>query len=311
MEKIISAFLNPAIDITLWVKETGAGEPFSVIKEKAYAAGKGINVSKALTAFGCPNLALGVIGKENSERFRALLGSEVPLIDITEFSGKTRENLTIVLPDGKIMKINHKGTFFDKNALEKFKTKLLSKKEEAEFVIFGGKIPEGISNSEYAGIINLVSSAKVIVDTSSFLLSDYKKLNLYAIKPNHKELSAITGLNCETEEEIVKAAELLLSNVKYCLVSRGEKGLMLISREAAFSVSVPKIIPVSDIGAGDSALAGFVYAKSNNLSDEEAALWAAAAGTAKTLTEGTATVEFSKVTEIKNNLVAKPFENFE
>ena len=308
MNRIISVFLNPAIDLTLWVKENGNGEPLSVTEERAYAAGKGVNVSKALTAAGIENLALGVIGRENREKFLNLLRSSVPRFDITEFSGKTRENLTIVLPDNKIMKVNYPGILNDRECLKIFREKLVRFSSEAEYVVFGGKIPDGISNDDYIDIINSVLGVKAIVDTSSFSLEDYKKLNLFAVKPNHNELSEITGLPCETDEEIIKAARLLNDSAENVIVSRGEKGLIVVRRDSVIKAVTPKVEAVSDIGCGDAALAGFIYADIEGGSDEQRALFAAAFGTAKTLVEGSGTVKKELIESIKEKVIIKRLE---
>jgi 6-phosphofructokinase 2 len=45
---------------------------------------------------------------------------------------------------------------------------------------------------------------------------------------------------------------------------------------------------VNTVGAGDSAVAGFVYGLNLGLRPEEALQWAVAAGTATTMREGTA-----------------------
>ncbi len=308
MKKIISVFLNPAIDLTLWVKGSSDGEPYIVESKEAYAAGKGVNVSKTLSAVGCENLALGVIGKSNRDKFMALLEKENIEFDITEFDGETRENITVCFSDGKILKINHKGLLEDKKCISHFKEKLKKHSKNAEFVVFGGKIPEGISKEEYIEIISLSGDAKVIVDTSSFSLEDYKKLRLFAIKPNHKELSEITGLPTETDEEAVSAAKKLLPFIENVIVSRGEKGIILVKKDAAVKASLPKTEILSDIGAGDSALAGFIYAVGMGLPLEETAAYASAFGTAKTLVEGTGTPSKKTIDELYSKVVIKRIE---
>ena len=308
MKKIISVFLNPAIDLTLWVKGEIKGEPYTVENKESYAAGKGVNVSKNLSAVGCDNLALGMVGKKNKEEFLSLLEKEEIDFDITEFEGETRENITVCFQDGEILKINHSGSVEDKAAIEEFKDKLKRYSEEAEFVVFGGKIPNGISNEEYIDIIKLSGKAKVVVDTSSFKLEDYKKLSLFAIKPNHNELSEITGLSTDTEEEVVSAAKKLLPYVENVIVSRGEKGIILVKKDIAVKAVLPEVKVLSDIGAGDSALAGFIYANKKGLSPKEQAAYAAAFGTAKTLVKGTGAVDKETVDELYKKAIIIPLE---
>lgn len=308
LKNIISVFLNPAIDLTLWVSGGDNGEPCIVETEVSYAAGKGVNVSKALSAVGCENLALGIVGKDNRDKFMSLLKKEKIEFDVTDFNGETRENLTVCFPNGKILKINHKGTVEDEKCISVFKGKLKEYSASAEFVVFGGKIPKGISKKEYIEIIKLSGDAKVVVDTSSFTLDDYKKLRLFAVKPNHNELSEITGMPTGTEEEVYSAAKKLLPYVENVIVSRGEKGIMLVRKDSVFKAELPEVKILSNIGAGDSALAGFVYAVSNGLTPEEAAGCAAAFGTAKTLVEGTGTISKKTVDELFGKVIIKRLE---
>ena len=77
MSKVITIFLNPAIDNTLWVTESVKKEPLCVLREESYAGGKGINLSKTLDSVGLQNLAFGVVGKQNESKFLPILKNSV------------------------------------------------------------------------------------------------------------------------------------------------------------------------------------------------------------------------------------------
>lgn len=303
MSKVITIFLNPAIDNTLWVTEPSNKEPVSVLREESYAGGKGINLSKTLDSVGYPNLALGVVGKQNENTFLPLLKNSVKNFKFLYHDGKTRENITLVFPDGNIIKVNHKGNLGN-NVLSDFKNKLLSVSKTAEFIAFCGRMPEGISKEDYIDLILSLEDKKILIDTSSFGFSDYKKIKPFAIKPNQKELSDIVGKNLETEEDVINAAKGLLPFCQNILVSMGEKGAILVNSNGIFKAVPPKIKVLSDIGAGDAAAAGFIYSKAQNFSDIETIKTAVAFGTAAASTEGTDIVKNKKIEEILKSVEA-------
>ena len=296
MTKVITIFLNPAIDNTLWVTESVNKEPLCVLREESYAGGKGINLSKTLDSVGYPNLALGVVGKQNENTFLPLLKNSVKNFKFLYHDGKTRENTTLIFPDGNILKVNHKGNLGN-NVLSDFKKELLSVSKTAEFIAFCGRMPEGIKKEDYIDLILSLKNKKVLIDTSSFTASDYKRIKPFAIKPNQKELSDIVGKNLETEEDVIKAAESLLPYCQNILVSMGENGAVLVNNEGKFKAVPPKVKVLSDIGAGDATAAGFIYSKTQNLNDLETIKTAVAFGSAAVQTEGTDIVKKEKIDE--------------
>jgi 1-phosphofructokinase family hexose kinase len=296
MSKVITIFLNPAIDNTLWVTEPVNKEPVSVLREESYAGGKGINLSKTLDSVGLQNLAFGVVGKQNESKFLPLLKNSVKNFKYLYHDGKTRENITLIFPDGNILKVNHTGNLGN-NVLSDFKKELLLVSETAEFIAFCGRIPEGIGKEEYTDLILSLKDKKILIDTSSFAFSDYERIKPFAIKPNQKELSDIIGKELKTEEDVINAAKSLLPYCQNILVSMGEKGAVLVNSNGTFKAVPPKVKVLSDIGAGDAAAAGFIYSKTQNLSDIETVKTAVAFGSAAVQTEGTDIVKKEKIDE--------------
>ncbi len=68
----------------------------------------------------------------------------------------------------------------------------------------------------------------------------------------------------------------------------GAKGILYVNSDGNILASPPKVTVVNTIGAGDSAIAGFIYGIYNKLSVEESLKYAVASGTATILQEGTA-----------------------
>jgi len=80
----------------------------------------------------------------------------------------------------------------------------------------------------------------------------------------------------------------LEAGVEVVLASMGPDGIVLSTRDGAWHAVPPQVEAINTIGAGDSAVAGFVHGIWLGLKPEEAVRWAVAAGTATTMREGTA-----------------------
>ncbi|MBC2856897.1 ribokinase [Cetobacterium sp. 2A] len=90
------------------------------------------------------------------------------------------------------------------------------------------------------------------------------------IIPNETELEILTGVNTDTEESVVKAANILLDmGVKGLIVTLGSKGCMYISKTEKKIFPAFKVKAIDTTAAGDSFIGGLVNGLSNGLSLEE------------------------------------------
>ena len=71
------------------------------------------------------------------------------------------------------------------------------------------------------------------------------------------------------------------------IVSFGEAGAILISKNETITIKAPQVERKSTVGAGDSMVAGIVYGLSKQWSIKEAARYGVACGTAATMNAGT------------------------
>ena len=93
--KIITLTLNPAFDVHCSADHFEAcHENLAVITERE-AGGKGVNISRALSMNGVPNLALLAVGDENGADFCRELDKDAMTYDVIELKGRIRENITI------------------------------------------------------------------------------------------------------------------------------------------------------------------------------------------------------------------------
>lgn len=101
---------------------------------------------------------------------------------------------------------------------------------------------------------------------------------VFAVTPNRDELTALTGLPCATDEQLLRAAEALHGRgVELVWVRLGQRGSLLSSGQDHFFIpAVPT--EVRDVtGAGDAMLAAFCHALLEGESLESAAAYGHAA----------------------------------
>ena len=288
---IYTITLNPALDRTIWIDRIRDDVSNRIIDERRYAGGKSIDVSKVLKNFGVDNIALGFVGGFAGRELEGRLLNDGIQTDFVRVSGETRTNIIIHEKEtGRQLAFNALGP-------EIRPSELMQLVEQIEIlpcpdvVTIGGSLPPGVSPEIYRKIITLVGRcrARVVLDVDGPGLLSGIKAHPNIIKPNIHELSELVGHELKEMDEIVEAArEINQGGVEVVLVSMGAKGILLVAKGVEYVAIPPEVKVENTIGAGDSAVAGFVYGLVNGKDLRESLVFAAAAGTATTLRLGTA-----------------------
>ncbi len=288
--KIITLTLSPAFDIHC------SGERFTVNHENIAtvtdndAGGKGINISKALTAFGIENTAVAVLGEENGDSFtRAVKADGIELLAIVD-KGRIRENITVHTADGKETRLSFTGTPISEDILDKVEAEIKKIITDDTVLTVTGRIPNGIAISDVKDMIKRFNSVgvKTVIDSKSFSLFDLIEVSPYLIKPNEEEIVAYMNRAINSVKDATEAAlELYAKGIKNVMVSLGENGAIIASKDGVYHAKAPNITPVSTIGAGDSSIAGFIMGIALSESTEDALKRAVSFGTAACMTSGT------------------------
>ncbi len=83
---------------------------------------------------------------------------------------------------------------------------------------------------------------KVILDTSGDLLKEGIKANPTMIKPNSEEMESLLGISINNKDEIIKSALKLHQSGIEVVVSLGDDGALLVSKEGIYQGRPPKIL---------------------------------------------------------------------
>ena len=308
-DRIITVTLNPALDVTLWISSMDFSEPNKATDEKLYAGGKGINISRVLASLGEDSLSVGIVGEDNKKVFTDLLNADGVRHELVSVPGLVRENITLVIPDKRVLKINRNGCAASREAMEAVKKSILAEAEayDSVLIVFAGSLPPNVTPEAYkAFILSLKQEhVKIAVDTSIFKAEDIEEIRPWLIKPNLPEFRQMCGTNLPTEQSIVKSAQKMTEFVDHVMISLGGKGLLYADTERVVRLLPPSVAVQSTVGAGDTTLAAFIYALQQGKDPAEAAAYASAAGTASVTLDGTGVITPEQVDEILGRMTVK------
>lgn len=303
--KIVTVNTNPAYDIFYHVPAFQPYKENLAESVSVFIGGKGINVSRALKANGIDSTAYVLLGNQNSQAFADGIRSDGLDTRLFFNNGRIRENMTVLsdgIPETRISINSFIATYSD---LEKILDALSSEKHNTPVIICSGKLPSGITSKEAMDFVRGLKSIseKVVLDSNSFTAEQTVALSPWLIKPNEEELEALCGSSITDNNDRISAAEALhRGGIANVLITLGGGGAIYSGELGKCIVEVPKIQPISTVGAGDSTVAGFVAAYVSGASLTECLKSACAFGTAACLTAGTRPPMPESVADIRNRI---------
>ncbi|WP_285725659.1 1-phosphofructokinase family hexose kinase [Psychromicrobium xiongbiense] len=266
---IVTVTPNPSLDRTIELDaELRRGAVQRAVGAQQEAGGKGVNVSRALVASEVDTLAL-LPGSDQDAVIVALRGSGIPHQTLP-LDAPLRSNVTVTEPDGTTTKINEPGPTFSAAERDGLLQLCVDKARGASWLVLAGSLPPGIEPDFYATVIRAVRQAwgadapRIAVDSSGIPLREAVTAGPDLLKPNAEELAELTGSSADLEADPALAAQtargLIDDGVGAALVTLGAHGALLVTGEGSWLAQGPPIIARSTVGAGDSALAGYLYA---------------------------------------------------
>ena len=307
---IVTVTLNPSLDRTLHVQRLERGSVLRTTEPTLEPGGKGVNVTRALTANGIPSIAvLPVGGGEGAELSRLLEVAGVHS-HFVPVAARTRSNITVAESDGTVTKLNEPGFPLTDDDVETLTRVLRAIVSPGDWVVLSGSVPPGFTPAQLRSLIESLtaSEASLAIDTSGDALVASLAARPRLIKPNRTELAELVGRPLDSIAEVIAAAEeVRAGGVEIVLVSLGADGAVLVSPGGVLVGESRVDVPRSTVGAGDSFLAGFLVKFSHNEHDVEAALVEALAwGAAATSLPGSAVPGPTEIDHTNVQLVLRP-----
>ncbi|WPO75960.1 1-phosphofructokinase [Streptomyces sp. KN37] len=260
---ILTVTPNPSLDRTYEVPSLGRGEVVRATGDRMDPGGKGVNVSRAVAAAGVRTVAVLPLGGAPGALVAALLDEQGIEAAPVPVAGQTRSNIAVAEPDGTLTKINAPGPELSEDEREALLTAVGERSAGAEWVACCGSLPRGLAPSWYAELVARAhaAGARIALDTSGPALLAALAERPDVVKPNADELAGAVGRPLTTVGDAVKAAEELRElGAHAVLASLGADGQLLVDGSGAYFASAPVDAVRSNVGAGDSSLAGFLIA---------------------------------------------------
>ena len=293
MDAVLTITLNPALDKNFFVDRLVPDHKLRCGKAQVDPGGGGVNVARAIQRLGGAATAMVVSGGRNGQYLVELLQAQG--IDTMAFpiDEDTRENITISETEGgRQYRLVLDGAALSAEGQTRLLETLAALEPFPAYVVASGSLPPGVQDDFFGRIGAIVTARKsrFILDTSGKALATSAAMGgVYLLKPNLRELSQLSGKEELALDDVDDAALSLIQRgwASVVVVSLGPGGAMLVHEGGYQHIPAPTVPKKSTVGAGDSMVAGMVFALSQGMGLEAMAMMGVACGTAATMNEGT------------------------
>ncbi|MDT0571952.1 1-phosphofructokinase [Streptomyces sp. DSM 3412] len=260
---ILTVTPNPSLDRTYEVPSLDRGEVIRATGERMDPGGKGVNVSRAVAAAGRRTVAVLPLGGAPGALVADLLDAQGIEVARVTVAGATRSNIALAEADGVLTKINAPGPELSAAERELLLETVHAQSADASWIACCGSLPRGLAPSWYAALVARAhaAGARIALDTSGPALLAALRERPDVVKPNAEELAEAVGRPLATVGDAVKAAEELREmGAAAVLASLGADGQLLVNASGTWFGTARVDAVRSNVGAGDSSLAGFLIA---------------------------------------------------
>ncbi|MDE2183941.1 MAG: 1-phosphofructokinase family hexose kinase [Alphaproteobacteria bacterium] len=292
-EHIVTLTMNPAIDISVSVKQMMTDHKIRCLKTRRDPGGGGINVARVLKRFGADPLAIFPMGGPSGHMLERLVAAEEVRHQSFMISRDCRANFTANEIDTKQQ---YRFVMPGPTLGEEEWTAglgLMTAAASSGYAVASGSLPRGAPQDFYARLsrnLRVSGGARLVLDTSGPPLKHALDIGgVYLVKPSLSEFTDLLGEGTPDHAKCLAAGRNLVINGKAEIVAltMGPEGGMLISRDQSLYAKPPPVTVRGTVGAGDSFLALLVLSLANRHSLEDAFRQAIAAGCAALLSPGT------------------------
>lgn len=308
---IYTCTMNLAIDLFI---ETEEMHPFMVNRTKEddiQANGKGVNVSLVLKMLDFPSTALGFSAGFTGKYIEDYLQQKQIQTDFIEVPGMTRINVfTQVNQTGEEYKLVNQGPEIPQAAVHNFLNQIRALQAE-DYLCVSGSLPRGLSPKVLIEISRICQEKGIhlIIDSSDQEVMDCLPYRPFLLKPNEEELSSWFGRKMVTDEDyFVYGQRLVELGAENVLLSLGEKGAILFTKDRVFRGNSPKGKVVNTACAGDTMLGAFLAGYMNRRPLDEMLRKSIAAGSSTAFRKGL--TDFLDVEELSKQIKIRE-ERFE
>ena len=311
MTDILTVTMNPALDVSTATERVSDTHKLRCTAAILHPGGGGINVARVLHRLGGGCVALYPAGGANGDRLGQLLDQEGLRSHCIRIAGETRESFSVheqssgrdfrfVLPGPELAPAEWQACLRDVAALS----------APPDYLVASGSLPPGVPDDFHARLARLARErgSRLVLDSSGPALAAALAEGVYLVKPSLRELQGLTGHALATPQDRHAAALDIIrtGRAQVVALSLGEDGALLVTADRAFQARSLPVAVASSIGAGDSFLAGLLWALHRRHDLAQAFRYAMAAGAAALLAPGTALCQAADVERLQGEVDVRP-----
>jgi len=264
--KIVTIGLCPSWDTICLCDGIEWGEHKTVSSASSRPAGKALNISRALAWMGQENIAAGLWGRDDYQQMLKAMRSLGGLVKVkmTAVDGGTRRNMTVVdTANDREMHLRNRSELASKKSLRRLEADLRAMVHKGSVCVFAGMMPEDEFTTDVVRIIKSCREhgARIVVDTYGNALKRILETGAaWLIKPNVDELRELLGEQVtDSPAGLVRAGRKLLDKAEIVVISRGQKGGVVVTKKGAWQGRcIGRGRVLSTVGCGDYLLGGFL-----------------------------------------------------
>lgn len=274
---IATLTLNPAVDATYEVDKLVPDQKAHARAVRYDPGGNGINVGRALKILGANAHNYCVTAGEIGQLFQRLVTPQLDHFHAEHIDGETRINVTVLEKDLSQYEVSAVGPVLSATHLEhicaRFVAQCAANQNRPGIGVVTGSVPPGVDNTIYGELTRRIreQGGRAVVDTYGELLRHTIPAAPFLIKPNRYELEQYCGRALPTLDDVAREARVLQrGGIEYVAVSLGKEGALLCGPGNMYFAETPAVKINSTVGAGDSMVAGLVFAFAHGQSAEQA-----------------------------------------
>lgn len=311
MTRFVTVTLNPALDLSTAVERISPSHKLRCDEPVVHPGGGGINVARVLRRLGADVLALYPTGGPTGERLSQRVVAEgVPGLYLP-ISGETRESFTVrERATGQELRFVLPGPTLLAAEWEAALQRLRELPTPPAWLVASGSLPPGVPQDFYARLARLARErgSRFVLDSSGPPLAAALEEGVWLVKPSLRELGELTGQALDTPDARRTAAQDLITRgrAQAVALSLGAQGALLATTAGTWTAPALQVPVLSTIGAGDSFLAGLLWAYDAGQDWPEALRTAMAAGAAALSAPGTALSQPAQIERLRQQVRVQP-----
>lgn len=295
---ILAINANAAVDQVLFIDQFLPGATMRPSRSVLSVGGKSLDAAVVIKTLGGPVQAVSFIAGQNGKTLERLLESKGIPSDLVWLEGETRVSYVIVETRcNRHSHITTQGYTVSAQDCAIFLERVRQHAGTASWAAIGGTLPGGAPVDFYCQLIELLHAQRVkaLIDCAGPAALGALPALPDIVKMNQAEFRATFPAQGEhlqgaDQGEWVRACRSAMQQhkIQSFVLTCGEDGLLALTQGGTYHAAAPAQVEVNAAGSGDAVSGVLAYRLALGDPWEEALRWAAAAGAAVVLTEGTA-----------------------